>query len=112
LQARIACPAYGLCAYPVRAGSGRIDLLVHHLAANLRIGPHGRLSIEKIIRAYCGENVGLREIRRSMACGMLKAVSYRNKAYDALDVIHAQAIDRLRSEMDTRGFISLVRRAW
>jgi hypothetical protein len=37
---------------------------------------------------------------------MLKAVSLRNRAYDALDVIHAQAMDRLRMEMESRGLLS------
>ncbi|MGH8685408.1 MAG: hypothetical protein ACREUM_08690, partial [Nitrosospira sp.] len=58
-----------------------------------------------IIRAYCGEKIGLREIRKSMSCGMLKAVSYRNQAYDAMDVLHAQAMDRLRMEMESRGLL-------
>ncbi|MDQ3186445.1 MAG: hypothetical protein M3Q16_08355, partial [Pseudomonadota bacterium] len=81
------------------------DLLACHLAANFGTGLHSRRSIEQIIRAYCGEKIGLREIRKSMSCGMLRAVSYRNQAYDALDVIHAQAIDRLRMEMESRNLL-------
>lgn len=87
-----------------REASG-FALLAQHLAANFGTGVHGRRSIEQIIRAYCGERIGLREIRRSMSCGMLKAVSYRNQAYDALDIIHAQAMDRLRMEMESRGLL-------
>ena len=67
-------------------------------------------SIEQIVRAYCGEKIGLREIRKSMSCGMLKAVSYRNQAYDLLDAIHLQAMDRLREEMEKRGLIQGVQR--
>jgi|GEM_PF-6586440 len=78
------------------------DVLVDHLAAN---GLHSRRTIEKIIRAYCGENIGLREIRKSMSCGMLKAVSYRNRAYDELDAIHLQAMERLRVEMEKKGLL-------
>jgi hypothetical protein len=37
---------------------------------------------------------------------MLKAVSLRNRAYDALDAIHAQAMNRLRMEMEARGLLS------
>lgn len=85
--------------------AGGFDLLVCHLAANFGTGLHGRRSIEQIIRAYCGEKIGLREIRKSMSCGMLKAVSYRNQAYDVLDVLHAQAMDRLRMEMENRGLL-------
>lgn len=87
-----------------REASG-FDLLACHLAANFGTGLHGRRSIEQIIRAYCGEKIGLREIRKSMSCGMLKAVSYRNQAYDAMDVLHAQAMDRLRMEMESRGLL-------
>jgi hypothetical protein len=87
-----------------REASG-FELLSHHLAANFGTGLHGRRSIEQIIRAYCGERIGLREIRKSMSCGMLKAVSYRNQAYDALDAIHAQALDRLQVEMERRGLM-------
>ncbi len=87
-----------------REASG-FDLLAHQLAANFGTGVHSRRSIDKIIRAYCGEKIGLREIRKSMSCGMLKAVAYRNQAYDALDVIHLQVMDRLRMEMESRGLI-------
>lgn len=91
----------------VRAQFGRdasgFDLLTYHLAANFGTGLHSRRCIEKIIRSYCGEKVGIREIKKSMACGMLKAVSYRNQAYDTLDLIHTQAMDRLGMEMEIRG---------
>lgn len=87
-----------------REASG-FELLTHHLAANFGTGLHSRRSIEQMIRAYCGEKIGLREIRKSMSCGMLKAVSYRNQAYDTLDVIHAQAMDRLGWEMENRGLL-------
>jgi hypothetical protein len=87
-----------------REASG-FELLTHHVAANFGTGLHSRRSIEQIIRAYCGEKIGLREIRKSMSCGMLKAVSYRNQAYDALDAIHLQAMDRLREEMEKRGLL-------
>jgi hypothetical protein len=81
------------------------DILAYHLAANFGTGVHSRRSIDQIIRAYCGERTGLREIRKSLRCGMLKAVSLRNKAYDALDAIHAQAMDRLYMEMESRGLL-------
>jgi hypothetical protein len=87
-----------------REASGS-DILAHHLAANFGTGVHSRRSIDLIIRAYCGERTGLREIRKSLRCGMLKAVSLRNRAYDALDVLHAQAMDRLRMEMEARGLV-------
>jgi hypothetical protein len=37
---------------------------------------------------------------------MLKAVSLRNRAYDTLDMIHAQAMDRLRMEMEARELLN------
>lgn len=92
-----------------REASG-FELLAHHLAANFGTGLHSRRSIEQIVRAYCGEKIGLREIRKSMSCGMLKAVAYRNQAYDLLDAIHLQAMDRLREEMEKRGLIQGVQR--
>jgi hypothetical protein len=85
--------------------AGGMDLLAHHLSANFGVGIHSRRSLEKILRAYCGEKIGLRDIRKSMNCGMLKAVSYRNQAYDTLDTIHLQAMDRLREGMEKRGLI-------
>ncbi|MBN9124790.1 MAG: hypothetical protein BGO99_00150 [Nitrosospira sp. 56-18] len=84
------------------------DILAHHLAANFGTGVHSRRSIDQIIRAYCGERIGLREIRASLRCGMLKAASLRNRSYDALDAIHAQAMDRLRMEMEARGLLGTV----
>ena len=85
--------------------AGGCEILAHHLAANFGTGVHSRRSIDQIIRAYCGERIGLREIRKSLRCGMLKAVSLRNRAYDALDAIHAQSMDRLHMEMESRGLL-------
>ena len=84
---------------------GVSDTMALHLTANFGIGIYSRKSIDQIIRAYCGEKIGLREIRKSLQCGMLKAVSLRNRAYDALDAIHAQAMDRLSMEMEARGLL-------
>jgi len=49
--------------------------------------------------AYCGERIGLREIRKSLNSGMLKAASLRNRGYDLLDVIHEQAMEILNLEL-------------
>ena len=68
-----------------REASG-FDLLARHLAGSFGTGVHSRRGIEQIIRSYCGEKIGLRELRKSMACGMLKAASLRNGGYDLLDI--------------------------
>lgn len=85
--------------------AGGFDLLTRHLAANFGTGLHSRRGIEQIIRAYCGEKIGLREIRKCMACGTLKAAALRNGGYDALDLIHTQAMDILEREMNVRGLL-------
>lgn len=85
--------------------AGGLDLLVHHIAAGFGTGIHNRRGIQQIIRAYCGEKTGLREIRKSLACGMLKAATLRNRAYDALDAIHDQAMHTLGREMELRGLL-------
>jgi hypothetical protein len=87
-----------------REASG-FDLLGRHLAASFGTGVHSRRGIEQIIRSYCGEKIGLRELRKSMACGMLKAASLRNGGYDVLDTIHTQAMDILYREMERRGLL-------
>ena len=87
--------------------AGGFDLLTRHLGANFGTGLHSRRGIEQIIRAYCGEKTGLREIRKTMSCGTLKAAELRNRAYDALDLIHAQTMDILEREMDNRGLLRL-----
>jgi hypothetical protein len=93
----------------VRVQFGReaegFGMLARHLAANFGTGVHSRRGIEQIIRAYCGEKIGLREIRRTMSCGTLKAAALRNGGYDALDLIHAQAMDILEREMHARGLL-------
>jgi hypothetical protein len=81
-----------------REASG-FDLLARHIAANFGTGLFSRRAIEKLIRAYCGEKIGIREIKTLMQCRTLKAVSLRNRAFDALDVIHAQAMDTIWREM-------------
>jgi hypothetical protein len=87
-----------------REASG-FDLLGRHLAANFGTGMHSRRGVELIIRTYCGQKTGLRELRKSMSCGMLKAASLRNRGYDALDMIHDQAMDTLQREMESRGLL-------
>jgi hypothetical protein len=81
------------------------DLLTRHLAANFGGSVYSRRAIEQIIRAYCGEKIGLREIRKAMQCGTLKAAALRNQGYDALDLIHSQTMDILDREMDSRGLL-------
>ncbi|SEK61531.1 hypothetical protein [Nitrosovibrio tenuis] len=87
-----------------REASG-FDMLARHLAANFGTGVHSRRGIEQIIRAYCGQKIGLREMRKSMSCGMLKAATLRNQGYDVLDKIHLQAMDILYREMENRGLL-------
>lgn len=81
-----------------RDASG-FDLLVRHIAANFGTGLHNRRGIEQIIRTYCGERGGLREIKRKFGCGTLKAADYRERGYDALDRLHVQAMDYVWREM-------------
>jgi len=87
----------------VKAQFGRdssgFDLLVHHLAANFGTGLHSRRALDAIIRGYCGDKVGLRELQRNMSVGFLKAASLRNRGYDLFDHIHQQVIDVLWHEM-------------
>lgn len=81
-----------------REASG-FESLSRHLAANFGAGIYARRAIEIIIRAYCGEKIGLREIRKALACGMLKAASLRNQGYDQLDALHSQAMEILELEL-------------
>jgi hypothetical protein len=82
-----------------------IDLMERHLAASFGSGLHSRRAMRLIIRSYCGEKCGLREIRKALACGTLKAANLRNIGYDALDLIHAQAMERLDESMRGAGLI-------
>ena len=105
MRARTARAASGLRPRPVRPGSRRIR---HADAPPCRKFWHRGAQpawIEQIIRAYCGEKIGLREIRKSMSCGTLKAAALRNGGYDVLDLIHAQAMDILDREMHSRGLL-------
>lgn len=81
-----------------REASG-FDLLVRYISANLGDRSSCIRGIEQIIRAYCGQKIGLREIRKSLNTGMLKAASMRNRGYDYLDAIHDQAMEILRREL-------------
>ena len=81
-----------------REASG-FELLARHIAANFGTGLHPRRGIEQIIRSYCGERGGLREIKRKLGCGTLKAASLRERGFDALDRLHAQTMDAVWREM-------------
>lgn len=80
--------------------AGGFDLLVRHISANFNAGTSCNRGIETIIRAYCGEKIGLRGIRKSLSTGMLKAASMRNRGYDCLDAIHEQAMEILGRELE------------
>lgn len=94
----------------VRVQFGReadgFDSLCEHLAARFGGGLHSRRGIEQIIRAYCGEKIGLRDIRKTLDCGMLMAASKRNHAYDALDLIHDQSMEILGVALDEAGYLA------
>lgn len=91
----------------VRVQFGRepsgFEMLGRYLAGQYGTGLHSRRGIEQVIRSYCGDKGGIREIKKLMQCGQLKAFFYRNRGFDALDAIHAQAMDYVWSEMQEGG---------
>lgn len=71
-----------------------LELLLLHVHECLG-SQHSRQTIKHIVLSYCGNGGGIREIKRSVGCGFLRAALIRSRGYDALDVIHAQAMDNI-----------------
>ncbi|ODT75474.1 MAG: hypothetical protein ABS69_10690 [Nitrosomonadales bacterium SCN 54-20] len=83
------------------------EMLSKHIAAQFGTGLHSRRGIEQIIRSYCGEKGGLREIKRMMQCGTLKAAYLRERGFDALDRLHVQTMDAVWREMNVAEHVAL-----
>lgn len=87
-----------------RENSG-MELMERHLAAYFGTGMYNRRAIQAIILAYCNSGkMGIRDIKKILSCGMLKAAVFRNRGYDFLDSVHSQAIDTISLEMELRKF--------
>jgi hypothetical protein len=76
--------------------SSSLEMLVDHLVG-ISNNESTRRGICLIVRSYCGEKIGLREIRKTLGCGMLKAASTRNQIYDVLDNLHIEVVKDLEA---------------
>lgn len=74
-----------------------LELLEHYMEAALAPWRYGREGIRTLIRGYASEGkVGLREIRRDIGCGIMKAIAYRTLTYGILDDLHVQVMRKLK----------------
>ncbi len=82
-----------------------LGILTEHIRNAEPVKGINRRSIEVIIRSYCGDRIGMREIRRSLNCGMLKASMTRNIIFDLLDAVHSNAMDKVRTLLAEKGLL-------
>jgi hypothetical protein len=92
-----ALPALHMAYIRLRFGSdpSGYELLVPYVSAKWGACICSRETIETIIKDYCWDEIGFREIRKSIARGKRTASSCRNKAYDALDKLDFEAMNIL-----------------
>src|SRR5687768_15996275 len=74
-----------------RNGAG-LSLLMRYVAATMGTGVYRKRAIDQLVRAYCGQKIGIREIRKSLECGTTKAAAVRDKVYACLDNLEAHSM--------------------
>ncbi|HCA27553.1 MAG TPA: hypothetical protein DEP05_07955 [Betaproteobacteria bacterium] len=79
--------------------SAGIDALVAYLVGQLGSGAYYRRGVAKLVRAYCGERIGISAIRYDLACRKTTALDLRKQAFDMLDVLHHKTIAVLEQAM-------------
>src|SRR5687768_2480018 len=87
-----------------RNGEG-LPLLLRYVAGSMGTGVYRKRAIDQMIRAYCGQKISIREIRKNLQCSATKAAELRNRAYACLDSLDGYAMAILQGEMEKAGML-------
>jgi len=79
--------------------SAGLDAVVTYLVGRLGSGAYYRRGVAKLVRAYCGERIGISAIRYDLACRKATALDLRRQAFDIMDALHYKTIAVLEQAM-------------
>lgn len=82
-----------------------IDMVVRHIAAGLGTGLHSRRAIEKCVRSYCGQTIGIEAVRTDLKIRKADALEYRRDMYRRMDLLHNMAIGAVEAALMVAGLI-------
>lgn len=85
--------------------AAKIDTLIRFVAAGMSTGFQSRRGLEKCIRCYCGQKIGIVPIRTDFRARMENTLEARKDVYARLDSLHQDAIRRLEEAMMAHGLI-------
>lgn len=82
-----------------------LDVLVRHIVAGMPTGAHSRRGIEKCIRGYCGQEIGISALCKDLAVNRTVATAYRKDLYARMDVLHRMTIAAAEDALRVAGLI-------
>jgi len=97
--------AYLLMQYGRDAES--VDVVVRYLAAGLGTGLHSRRAIEKCVRSYCGQTIGIEAVRTDLKIRKADALEYRRDLYRRMDVLHRTTLSVAEDALMVAGLIEV-----
>jgi len=97
------CHAYLLMQYGRDARL--IDVLVRYLAAGMTTGFNSRRAIEKCVRSYCGQTIGINAVCADLRIRKADALEYRRDMHARLDVLHRNTMAAAEDTLRVAGLI-------
>jgi hypothetical protein len=85
-----------------------IGVLVNYAAAGLATGFNSRRGIEKCIRSYCGQTIGIHAIRTDLRISLKSAQDTRRDVFGRMDSLHRITIGQIDEVLRQAGLIAEV----
>lgn len=82
-----------------------VKVLMHRLLAMLGTGVHNRRAVQQSLRMYFGAKVTQDAVRRLLACSNAAAVTFKQKVFDRLDIIHARSMAEITPCLEHKGIV-------
>lgn len=80
--------------------------LVRVVVGTLPTGNHNPRGIEKLVRIYFGQDIGMAAVRKDFQCRHATISEYKKLVHDAMDGIGRRAEDSAYAVLDDAGLIS------
>lgn len=84
-----------------------LDVLVRHIVAGMPTGAYSRRGIEKCVRSYCGQEIGIEALRKDLNIRKADALQYRRDMYQRLDVLHRATMAAAHDALRVAGLIEI-----
>ena len=84
-----------------------LDVLVRYVATGLTTGAHSRCGIEKCLRSYCGQEIGISALCKDIGVNRAAAMAYRKNIYARMDSLHRVTIAAAEDALRAAGLIEI-----